>query len=102
MLNLPKTEIDTEKQTRSTQIRHGDRLAELINRAASVLAVDKSVFLRAAIANEATRVLEAASRHVLSEEDAEQFAAALDTPPTPTSRALKARKIYKGRVVHAD
>ena len=66
------------------------------------LAIDKSAFLRSAIEREAIRVLEAQSRHVLSQEDAEQFAAALDTPPTPTPRALDAARNYRRRVVHAD
>lgn len=66
------------------------------------LAVDKSVFLRAAIEREAIRVLEEQSRHVLSQTDAEQFAAALDTPPAPTPRALDAARNYRQRVVHAD
>ena len=66
------------------------------------LAVDKSAFLRAAIEREAVRVLEAQSRHVLSQKDAEQFAAALDAPPTPTPRALDAARNYRRRVVHAD
>ena len=66
------------------------------------LGVDKSAFLRTAIEREAIRVLEAQSRHVLSQEDAEQFAAALDTPPTPTPRTLDAARNYWRRVVHAD
>jgi len=102
MLDFESSELEDEKQTRSTQIRHGDGLGELISRAAKALAVDKSVFLRAIIAKEAARILEAGSRHVLTAEDAAQFAAALDTPPDPTPRALAAAKAYRGRVVHAD
>lgn len=83
-------------------MRHDDRLAILIERAAMSLAIDKSAFLRSAIEREAIRVLEAQSRHVLSQEDAEQFAAALDTPPAPTPRALDAARNYRRRVVHAD
>ena len=83
-------------------MRHDDRLAILIERATLALAVDKSVFLRAAIEREAIRVLEARSRHVLTPEDAEQFAAALDAPPAPTPRALEAARNYRARVVHAD
>ena len=102
MLDFQSSELEDEKQTRSTQVRHGDGLGDLITRAATALAVDKSVVLRAAIAKEATRVLEASSRHVLSAEDAAQFAAALDAPPEPTPRALAAAKAYRARVVHAD
>jgi len=102
MLDLETTEISSEKQTRTTQVRHGDSLADLIDRAARALAVDKSVFLRAAIAREATRVLEARTRHVLTPQDAKLFAEALDSPPAPTPRARKAAKAYRSRVVHAD
>ena len=100
-------ELDTKpsisaKQTKTTQVRHDDRLADLIERAALALAVDKSVFLRAAIEREAARVLDQQSRHVLTPEDAEMFAAALDAPPAPTPRALMAARNYRARVVHAD
>ena len=52
--------------------------------------------------SEALRVLEAQSRHVLTEEDARQFAAALDAPPAPTPRALAAARDYRARVLRAD
>ena len=81
MLNLDITLSSSTKQNRTTQVRHDDRLATLIELAARSLAVHKSVFLRAAIEREALHVLEAQSRHVLTPEDAEQFAAALDSPP---------------------
>lgn len=102
MLDFQISDLDDEKQTRTTQIRHGDGLGDLITRASIALAVDKSVFLRAAIAREAMRVLEAGSRHVLTPEDAAQFAAALDLAPKPTPRARAAAKAYSRRVVHAD
>ena len=35
-------------------------------------------------------------------EDAKLFAAALDKPPAPTPRALKAAAAYRRRVVNAD
>ena len=90
------------RQTRTTRIRHDDRLADLIERAALALSVDKSTFLRAAIEREATRILELQSRHTLTPEDARDFAAALDAPPAPTRRALEAARAYGTRVVHAD
>lgn len=102
MLDFQPNPFEGEKQTRSTQIRHGDSFAELVERAANSLAVDKSVFLRSAIMKEAERVLEQRSRHVLSPEDVEQFALALDTPPKPSERALAAATSYRQRVVHAD
>lgn len=102
MLDLNVTGPNNEKQTRTTQIRHGDSLAALIERAAVALGVDKSVFLRQAIAKEAQRVIENSARHVLTAEDARLFATALDTPPAPTPRALKAAASYRHRVVNAD
>ncbi len=102
MQDLNVTGLGNEKQTRTTQVRHGDSLAVLIERAATLLGVDKSVFLRSAIAREAQRVIDGSSRHVLTADDAGLFAAALDTPPAPTSRALKAAAFYRRRVAHAD
>lgn len=102
MLDLNLTGLSSEKQTRTTQVRHGDSLAALIERATLALGVDKSVFLRNAIAKEAQRVIEDSSRHVLTAEDARLFAAALDMPPAPTPRALKAAASYRHRVVNAD
>ncbi len=102
MLNFDTVSSKSTKQTRTTQIRHDERLAALIERAALSLGVDKSVFLRGTIEREAKRVLEAQSRHVLTPEDAELFAAALDAPPAPTPRAQEAVRNYRARVVHAD
>ena len=102
MLNFTAVSRGSAKQTKTTQVRHDDRLAGLIERAALALAVDKSVFLRAAIEREATRVLELQSRHTLTPEDAKLFAAALDASPVPTPRALQAARNYSARVVHAD
>ena len=102
MLNFDTGSSASEKRSRTTQLRHDERLATLIERAARSLGVDKSVFLRAAVEREAIRVLEAQSRHVLTEEDARQFDAALDAPPAPTPRALEAARNYRARVVRAD
>lgn len=102
MLDFTPSEVLDEKQTRTTQVRHGDRLVAMIEQAARSLAVDKSVFVRAAILKEAERVLEAGSRHVMSRRDAELFAAALDQSPDPTPRAREAAKAYRSRIVHAD
>ena len=102
MLDFHQSKLDSETQSRTTQIRHGDALGELIARAAASLGLDKSVFLRAAIEREASRVLEASSRHVLTKDDAARFAAALDAAPDPTPRARAAAKAYRARVVHAD
>ena len=102
MLDFDTPSTPLAKQTRTTQIRHDDRLAGLIERAALALSVDKSTFLRAVIEREAKRVLEQQSRHTLTPEDARAFVAALDAPPAPTRRALEAARDYGVRVVHAD
>ena len=102
MLDFDTGSRTSAKRSKTTQLRHDDRLADLIERAALALAVDKSAFLRAAIEREAVRVLDLQSRHVLTPEDAEAFAAALDAPPAPTPRALEAARNYRSRVVRAD
>lgn len=102
MLDIDVTGSSNEKQTRTTQVRHGESLAALIERATLALGVDKSVFLRHAIAKEAQRVIADSAHHVLTDEDAKLFSAALDTPPAPTPRALKAAASYRRRVAHAD
>lgn len=102
MQDFNPSKLEGEKQSRTTQIRHGEALYDLIERASISLAVEKSVFLRTAIAREAERVLEQQHRHVLTTEDAELFAKALDTPPEPTAKAKAAMELYRARVVHAD
>lgn len=102
MQDLNPTPLENEKHSRTTQIRHGDALFDLIERASVSLAVEKSVFLRTAIAREAERVLEQQTRHVLTARDAEAYARAMDTPPEPTPRAKVAMQLYRDRVVHAD
>ena len=102
MQNFEKSRREGEKHTRTTQIRHSEDLGELIASAATALGVDKSVFLRAAIEREASRVLTTRSSHTLTPEDAKRFAAALDPPPEPTPKALAAAKAYRDRVIHAD
>ena len=89
-------------RNRTTQVRHDDQLAQDIEKASMCLGVDKSVFLRAAIKGEVSRVLTAQTLHVMTTADAELFAAAMDTPLKTTERALRAAKAYRKRVVHAD
>lgn len=98
MQDLNPTPLENEKHSRTTQIRHGDALFDLIERASVSLAVEKSVFLHMAIACEAERQ----TRHVLTSEDTEAYARAMDTPPEPTPRAKAAMQLYRDRVVHAD
>jgi len=102
MQDFQASALEHEKNTRTTQIRHGDGLARLITEASNALGVEKSTFLRAIIEREASRILQTRSHHTLSAEDLARFAAALDTPPPPTPRALAARQAYAQRVEHAD
>ena len=102
MSNFDAVPSAPARRTRTTRIRHDDRLASLIERAALALGVDKQTFLRTAIERAARRVLDRRFRHVLTPEDAGIFAAALDAPPAPTPRALKTARNYRARVVHAD
>ena len=102
MSNFDAVPSTRARRTRTTWIRHDDRLASLIERAALALGVDKSTFFRATIEREARRVLDQRFRHVLTPEDARIFAAALDALPTPTPRALEAARNCRARVVHAD
>lgn len=102
LLNFENTARSGEKHGRTTQIRHSDAVSELIERASTILGVEKSVFLRQAIIKEAQRILEESTRHSLSEEDAQQFLEALDSPPRPTARAREAAGLYHQRVEHAD
>ena len=46
MQDLNPTPLENEKHSGTTQIRHGDALFDLIERASVSLAVEKSVFLR--------------------------------------------------------
>ncbi len=102
MLDFENQDFAQDKGSRTTQVRHGDRLADLIEEAVTALGIEKSAFLRGAIAKEAARVLEDQSRHVLSREDAAVFEAALDSKPQVTAKARRAKEAFRTRVVHAD
>ena len=102
MLSFQSQDQGRVRHTRSTQVRHGDDLAELIEAASLKLGVEKSTFLRSVIDQSARRVLAHSSHHVLDGEDAAAFQAALDTPVSPTPRAQKAAKLYAAHVAQAD
>lgn len=102
MLNFEPLIPDHDDLSKSTQIRHGQVLSDLITRASETLGVDKSVFLRSVIAREAQRILDASARHVLTAEDAAVFSKAMDAAPKPTPRAHAAADAYRRRVVYAD
>lgn len=102
MLTVPTHPSAHEKQTMTTQIRHGQELGSLIDRATIALGVEKSFFVRTVLAQAAEEVLRQQSYHALTDEDADLFARALDMPPQPTDRAVKAARLYQKRVVHAD
>ena len=100
-IHQPETPRD-EKNGMSTQVRHGPMLGRKIERAARYLGVDKSTFLRSAVDKEASRIIEAQTRYVMTPEDAKVFAAALDRPPRATPRAVAAVEAYRARVIYAD
>ncbi len=102
MLDLIDTRTGKIGQTRTTQIRHDDKVAMLIKHASEVLGVNKTEFLRHAITKEANRIIKDNSYHVLTPEDAKLFLAALDKPPALTPHALKTATSYRRRVVYAD
>jgi len=102
MPDLNLTGLKDEKQTRTTEVRHGDSLATLIGRSTVTIGFDRSEFIRNAIVKKAQRAIENSSRHVLTAEDTKLFSAALDRSPAPTSRALKAAASYRRRVANAD
>lgn len=91
-----------ERQTRTTQVRHGDALAELIETASGILAVDKSTFIRAALEQSARDVIEQHNRHVLTDADAAAFMAAMDRPAAPSDRLRRAANDYRTRIDHGD
>jgi uncharacterized protein (DUF1778 family) len=78
------------------------RLKARIESAATVLGLDVSAFVRRTIARETEAVLAAQTGYAMAPADVAAFAAALDTPPTPTPAALQAAARYRARVVHAD
>ena len=87
------------KQIYTTQIRHDEHLAGLIEKALDILGSTKSEFLRHAIAKEAKRVIAEGTIHHLTPEDAKLFEEALDIPLPLTPRALKSAISYRRRVV---
>ena len=94
------TDMTKRRQVYTTQIRHDEHLASLIEKALIILGTKKSGFLRNAIAREAQRVINDNVIHHLTPVDVELFEAALDTPPTP--RALESSASYRRWVVSAD
>lgn len=104
MWTFPKGQLSAskERQTRTTQVRHGDALADLIEKASDLLAVDKSTFIRAALEQSARDVIRHHSRHVLTDADAAAFMAAMDRPASPSDRAMRAAQDYRFRIVDAE
>ncbi len=94
------TDMTSRRQVLTTQIRHDEHLASLIEKALIILGTKKSDFIRNAIAKEAQRVINDNVIHHLTPEDVELFEAALDTPPT--QRALESSVSYGRWVVSGD
>lgn len=93
---------EREKAEQTLRVRHGQRFADLLDRASTFLGVDRSVFVRASVEQEAKRVLADQSHHALSPDDVDAFQRALDERPSPTPKAKMAAEFYRAHVVHAD
>jgi uncharacterized protein (DUF1778 family) len=68
---------------------------EIIERAAVVKGMTLTQFAISTLVKEAREVLKSDHVLVLSDEDRDQFLAALDNPPAPNAKLLKAAKAYK-------
>ena len=87
--DLIRTRLPSELKTR-------------VETAAALIGLDASAFVRRTIAQAADDVLAAQTGHLMTPEDLDAVAAALDTPPAPTPAARRAAARYEVRVVHAD
>lgn len=91
-----------EKSGAYTQVRHGQALGRMIEKACEITSLDKSEFLRRALEKAAQEVIELSHTHKLTSEDAVAFIKAMDTPIKPTEKAIQAARNFRSRVVHAD
>lgn len=98
----PALVYSRERNTTTTQIRHGDLLKQQIDTACDILSLDKSEFSRMALEKVAQDVIEYSRTHKLTQDDANAFMMAMDVPVKPTDRAIQAARSFRSRVVHAD
>lgn len=73
-----------------------------IERAAALRGLTLTDFAIATLYREAQQVLKTEHVLILSDEDREAFLSALDNPPAPTAKALRAAKRYKEAKKNGD
>ncbi len=102
MLNLSEPKVSSsEKSTDSIEMRVKPSVKSHIVKAAELMGIPLTTFVRASAAREAERVLRQHQTTVLSERDQRALLAALDSPPPPTSAALDAIAKYRARIANA-
>ena len=102
MLNfIDPTTSSNEKATDSIEMRVKPSVKSGIVRAAELMGVPLTAFVRASATREAERILNAHQTTVLSKRDQRAVLAALDNPPQPTRAALDAAVRYRARIANA-
>lgn len=95
------TASSNEKSTDSIEMRVKPSVKSHIAKAAELMGIPLTTFVRAAAAREAERVLGQHQTTVLSGRDQRALLAALDSPPPPTSAAKDAVARYRARIANA-
>ena len=102
MLNFIDPDVySSEKATDSIEMRIKPSVKSGIVRAAELMGVPLTSFVRASAMREAERVLRDHQTTVLSARAQRALLAALDSPPTPTQAALEAADRYRARIANA-
>jgi len=102
VLNFIDPEVSSsEKATDSIEMRIKPSVKSGIVKAAELMGVPLTAFVRASAMREAERVLRDHQTTVLSARDQRDLLAALDNPPLPTQAALEAADRYRARIANA-
>jgi len=102
VLNFIDPDVSSgEKATDSIEMRIKPSVKSGIVRAAELMGVPLTAFVRASAMREAERVLRDHQTTVLSARDQRALLAALDNPPPPTKAALEAAARYRARIANA-
>ena len=102
MLNFVDPDVSSgEKSTDSIEMRIKPSVKRGIAKAAELMGVPLTAFVRASAMREAERVLLEHQATVLSARDQRALLAALDNPPPPTKAALEAAARYRARIANA-
>ena len=102
MLNFIDPEMSSsEKATDSIEMRIKPSVKSGIVKAAELMGVPLTAFVRASAMREAERVLRDHQTTVLSARDQRDLLAALDNPPPPAQAALEAADRYRARIANA-